>query len=185
METPLLVAPRFDMMPLRQKDAGAIFTRWMTDRDVARFTTWCPQKDVQETHAWVATDIQRNQTDDYFSWGMYFDDFTYGHNRPRIFGHITLQVHQDSNVGTIGYNIMRSEWGKGLTTEAVQAVLNFAFCRLNLAVVSAAIHVDNAGSCRVAEKVGMLRQYTFRMPWKDGKEAPMLRYSITKEQFLS
>lgn len=185
METPMLVANSFDMNPLRQKDAGPMFSRWMTDKDVAKYCTWQPHKDVSETHEMVARDIALNAGDDYYSWGLFFDDFTHGTNRPRIFGHTTLKVDQELSLGTLGFNLMRSEWGKGYATEAVQAILQFGFGKLGLKYINAAHHADNRASGRVLEKAGLRKMYEFRCPWKDGTKVPMIRYQITRDAYYS
>ena len=181
----MLVAPSFDMMPLRQKDAGVMFSRWMTDREVAKYCPWFPHKDVSETHQLVASEIERNKGDDYFSWGLFFDDFSHGANRPRLFGHITLTVNRELQLGTLGYNLMRSEWGHGYATEAVNAVLPFAFGVLKLQYVNAACHADNRSSGRVLEKAGFSRQYEFQSLWKTGGKVPMVRYQMTYDQYYA
>ena len=185
METPLLATPRFDMMRLRQKDAGAMFSRWMTDKEVARYSAWNPHKDVSETYELVAQDIKRNESEDFYSWGLFFDDFTHGSNRPRIFGHATLHVNIEENMGSIGYVLMRPEWGKGYATEAVQAITGFALSRLGLEAVTAAVHVQNKASCRVLEKVGYTMQYQFQAPSLSGAKVPMVRYQITRDAYYA
>lgn len=185
MDTPMLVARSFDMMPLRFKDAGVMFSRWLTDKEVAKYCTWSPLKDAKEAQDYVSRDIQRNTKDDYYSWGMYFDDFSHGANRPRLFGHVTLKVNWELRLGTLGYNLMRSEWGKGFATEAVNAVLPFAFGVLELKYVNAACHADNRASGRVLEKAGFTKQYEFQSPWKTGGKAPMVRYQMTSDQYFA
>lgn len=183
MDTPLLATPHFDMMPLRQKDAGAMYSRWMTDKDVAKYCPWFPHKDVSETRELVALDIKQNATDDYFSWGMFFDDFSHGQNRPRLFGHVTLKINRDLNLGTVGFNLMKPEWGKGYATEAVSTVLPYAFGTLGLQAVNAAHHVENRASGRVLEKAGLIKQYEFQCPWKTGNKVLMVRYQLTRDQY--
>ncbi len=185
METPMLAAPSFDLIPLRQKDAGAMFSRWMTDRGVAKYCVWPAHKDVSETHALVAQDIKLNAGDDYYSWGMFLDDFTHGPNRPRIFGHVVLKINPALNFGTVGFTLMRPEWGKGYATEAVKTVLSFAFGKLDLLSVNAAHHSENRASGRVLEKSGFTKQYEFQCPWKDGNNVPMVRYQITRDQYYA
>ena len=185
METPILATLHFDMMRLRQKDAGAMFSRWMTDKEVARYSMWQPHKDVSETHAMVAEDIKRNEKDDFYSWGLFFDDFTHGTNRPRIFGHATLHVNIKDGVGSIGYTLMRTEWGKGYATEAVQAITDFALSRLNLLAVTAAVSPQNKASCRVLEKAGYTSQYQFQAMNLDGVKVPMIRYQITRDVYYT
>ena len=55
----------------------------------------------------------------------------------------------------IGWRFLRSAWGKGFATEASLPVLGHGFETLGLDRVVADIHPDNAGSLRVAEKLGL------------------------------
>jgi RimJ/RimL family protein N-acetyltransferase len=58
----------------------------------------------------------------------------------------------------IGWRFVRSAWGRGYATEAGRPVLRHAFEAIGLAEVVADIDLANAGSIRVAVKLGMRRQ---------------------------
>lgn len=64
----------------------------------------------------------------------------------------------------IGYRLHPDFWGKGMATEAAQAVRDHAFGELGLHRVISLIHPDNAASRRVAEKTGLTleKQTSFR-----------------------
>ena len=53
------------------------------------------------------------------------------------------------------YLLKASYWGKGLATEAAQAVLGYAFSELGLARVDSGAAFENVASKRVMEKSGM------------------------------
>ena len=74
----------------------------------------------------------------------------------RVSGGITLTVH-DPGSAEMGYSIAHSLWGRGLTTEAAQAVITHGFEELGLARIQASADVRNKGSWRVMEKLGMER----------------------------
>lgn len=60
----------------------------------------------------------------------------------------------------LGYRLDPKYWGKGLATEACQAIAQYAFDMLKLDEVVSIIDPQNVRSIRVAEKVGMTK-------WKD------------------
>ena len=64
----------------------------------------------------------------------------------------------------IGYRLDPQFWGRGLATEAAQAVRDYAFDDLRLSRVISLIHPENKASRRVAEKNGMTpeKETTFR-----------------------
>lgn len=82
----------------------------------------------------------------------------------------------------VWYKIHVNHWGNGYATEAFDAVIDFAFKELDLHRIGAGCHVENIGSIRVIEKVGMTREgrcrkiLPIRGEWHDNFE-----YAILKE----
>jgi RimJ/RimL family protein N-acetyltransferase len=74
---------------------------------------------------------------------------------------ITEPENNKVNYHDIGYRFMPQFWGKGYATEATKAWLKYGFEQLNLEVLNAAAHVDNAASNRVLQKVGFQFVETF------------------------
>lgn len=55
----------------------------------------------------------------------------------------------------IGYGVVPSRRGRGYATEAVRAMIDFAFTHADVREICAGVDVDNIVSVRVLEKVGM------------------------------
>src|SRR5690606_21550114 len=70
---------------------------------------------------------------------------------------LLTQVIDGNTEIEIGYHLLPSYWGKGYATEAAMACKRYAFDHLNINSVISIIHVDNAPSQRVAERIGMQR----------------------------
>ena len=80
-----------------------------------------------------------------------------------VIGGINIRFDFDNRVGELGYSIARSYWGRGLTTEAAQAVMDAAFVAYaNLNRIRAMADARNIGSLRVMEKIGMIREGILR-----------------------
>ena len=60
----------------------------------------------------------------------------------------------------IGYWLAPDYWGKGLATEAAQAVMEYGKNRLGLRQIVAVAHPENKASIRVLEKLGMTYEAT-------------------------
>ena len=60
--------------------------------------------------------------------------------------------------GNLGYWIGERYWGKGIGTESVALVINFAFSVLGLEEVWAYVYSENKASIRVLEKNGMTKK---------------------------
>lgn len=55
----------------------------------------------------------------------------------------------------VGYVISPDYWGKGLATEALNAIINLAFCHFKMNRVEAKYMIENTVSRKVMEKCGM------------------------------
>jgi RimJ/RimL family protein N-acetyltransferase len=78
----------------------------------------------------------------------------------------------------IGWRMRPEYWGQGIATEAARPILDHAFGTLGCPRLVAGIIVANAGSVRVAEKLG------FR-PSPGLMADPYRRYALTAADFIS
>jgi RimJ/RimL family protein N-acetyltransferase len=76
----------------------------------------------------------------------------------------------------VAYTIAEEYWGQGLGSEAAQAILNYGFEKLKLSRLICLIDLDNIGSQKVAEKIGM----TFEREAQD-ELGTFSIYSITRK----
>ena len=63
----------------------------------------------------------------------------------------------DGKSGDLGYWLDEAAWGRGLASEAAQAVVDFAFGRLGLGELRSGHAADNAASGKVLAKLGFDR----------------------------
>ena len=77
----------------------------------------------------------------------------------------------------IGYSVIDRFQQKGLGTEAVSALVNWAFSKPGVQLIVAETHATNKGSIRLLEKCGF--EYTGK-----GFEAGTIRYAIPREKWL-
>lgn len=55
----------------------------------------------------------------------------------------------------LGYRLIQKAWGKGFATEAAQHSLEHGFKNLQLKLITGRAHIENQGSIKVLEKIGM------------------------------
>ncbi len=72
-----------------------------------------------------------------------------------LLGAMSLRLTPAHRRGELGYWIARAEWGNGYATEAVRAVIAFAFDEIGLHRVDALRFVENPASGEVMRKAGM------------------------------
>ena len=75
--------------------------------------------------------------------------------------------------------------GQGYMTEALRAAVRYAFEDLGVELVSARVFQDNAGSARVLEKLGFVREGTLRRAVKGygGKVHHDMLFSLLREEY--
>ena len=96
-------------------------------------------------------------------------------------GAIRLTLTPAHRRAEVGYWISRAWWGRGIATEAVRAMIAFAFGRLDLNRVQATHFVRNPASGRVMEKCGMIREGTHREKFmKSGRFEDVVEYAILR-----
>jgi ribosomal-protein-alanine N-acetyltransferase len=128
-------------------DADAIFNRYARDPEVVRYLTWRPHRTLADTREYLERLQAGWQTGTELTWALTVrgDDALIGMIglRPRGFK------------SDIGYVLARPYWGRGLMTEACRSIVDLAFSDPMVHRVWAVCDVDNAGSSRVLEKIGM------------------------------
>jgi RimJ/RimL family protein N-acetyltransferase len=66
-----------------------------------------------------------------------------------------LKYYADVNEYDLGYRYLEEHWGRGFATEAARAVLQYGIERLRSARIVGKAMVQNTGSRRVLEKIGL------------------------------
>lgn len=95
-------------------------------------------------------------------------------------GGIGFEIGQDVHrrSAEIGYWLGRAVWGRGIATEALLALTDYAFAHHDLARIQAFVYAWNPASMRVLEKAGYYREATLRQAvTKDGATTDMLIYA--------
>lgn len=139
-------------------DAQAIFEGYAQDLEVTRYMTWSPHGSVEDSQqflqrclaVWAAQsaypyviELRREEI-----------SLPIGMIEMRILGHAM----------DLGYVLARPFWGQGYGTEAAKVLTQWALEQPEIYRVWAVCDVENPGSARVMQKVGMelegvLRRY--------------------------
>jgi [ribosomal protein S5]-alanine N-acetyltransferase len=88
----------------------------------------------------------------------------------------------DRRSAEIGYWLSEEYWGRGIATEAVQALTEYALATYNLCRIWANVFVWNPGSMRVLEKAGFVREGVLRRAaTKDGQTIDVVLFALIRE----
>jgi RimJ/RimL family protein N-acetyltransferase len=135
-------------------DAPILFSAYMQDPQVTRYTTWRPHQQVQETESFIENSIAAWESETRFPMVITLKE------EDVPFGMIDFHI-RGCTVG-FGYVIARSHQHKGYATEAARAMIHWAFQQPAIYRVNASTDVENIASQRVLEKAGMLREGLLR-----------------------
>lgn len=130
---------------------------YASDPEVARHMLWGPHERLREAENFLRFVEERYARGDPAGWGL--EERETG----RFIGTCGLQAwHPEHARAELGYVLSRERWGLGLMTEAVVAVVGFAFDRVGFNRIEARCLDGNVASARVLEKTGMTREGTAR-----------------------
>ena len=90
---------------------------------------------------------------------------------------------KDPRQGEVGYTLAREQWGKGYGSEAVSALLDYAFSMLGMTRVKAICDTRNTASARLMEKVGMRRTGLSRDVLFKGEYCDEYHYAIDRDEW--
>jgi ribosomal-protein-alanine N-acetyltransferase len=155
--------------------------------EITRYVTWSPDRSLNETREFI--EQQNKQWNDgkgatyLIRLGETEDD------AGSFAGIASLSVDWNRRTGTFGTWLRKEFWGRGYSGERAGALLNLAFDRLDLEVVSVGHHPDNEQSERAVQKYvethGGRREGHLRnnIAFNDGSVHDEIRYSITQEEY--
>ena len=156
--TKLLETERLILRQFSVDDAEAMFENWASDPEVTKFLTWPTHTSVEVSKAVLEDWAALYTKDDWYQWAIVLKD-----NGSEPIGSISV-VHMNdaADVVHIGYCIGRNWWHKGITSEALKALIDFFFDEVGANRVEARHDPRNPHSGMVMKKCGMKYEGTLR-----------------------
>lgn len=170
------------MRPLELADVPAI-ARYRDDPEVARYQSWgrYGEDDARALVTSVA-DRRPGTPDEWFQWGIVLAD---GPEAGALIGDCGLKTRSEPRLGDVGYTLGRAHQRRGLATEAVRGVLNFAFTELKMHRVSASVDADNAASLALLARLGLRKEaHLRRAEWFKGAWADDVIYAVLRDEWV-
>lgn len=81
------------------------------------------------------------------------------------------QHHEHSGIAEVGYWLGRRYWSRGIATEALHAIVDYAFGTYRLRRLQANVMAPNTSSARVLEHAGFTREGLLRQIYVDREGA--------------
>jgi [ribosomal protein S5]-alanine N-acetyltransferase len=137
----------------RLEDASLIFAGYAHDPEVVRYLTFLPHRELRESADAVEHFIDNWHTGKAFHW------LIFQRESEQLIGAISARHDQGIN---LGYALARPFWGKGFMSEAVNAVVDWAFTVPGVFRVWAVCDVENAASARLLKRNGFREEGILR-----------------------
>lgn len=139
-------------------DAAAMYKNWASDEEVTKFLTWPPHSNEEVSRSVIEDWINRYSSERYYHWAIVLKE-----NGEEPVGDIAvLNIKENVSTAHIGYCIGRTWWHKGITSEALKAVMDFLFDEVDVRRIEAGHDPRNPNSGKVMEKCGMKYEGTLR-----------------------
>lgn len=140
-----LETERLILRPLTEDDFLDCF-KWCGDPRVNTFMMYSLYEKAEDVKEWLATVNQDERNLDY---GFVLK------KSGELIGSGGIYFHPEKDKWNIGYNLAYNFWGKGYTTEAISRIVEYGRKTFGFREIYGTFAVDNIGSRRVMEKLGM------------------------------
>ena len=152
LETSRLILRQFTL-----DDAPAMHANWASDPEVTKFLTWPVHPNADVSRMVLESWVKAYDDPKYYQWAIELKEI----GQP--IGSITaVKVNDRAELVEVGYCIGKAWWRQGITSEAMQAVMDFFFDQVGANRVEARHDPNNPGSGAVMRKCGMKYEGTHR-----------------------
>ena len=173
-----ITTKRLYLRKYQPRDVADIYKNYATDERVTRFLSWEPYEDIETLQEYISAQIAAYNPRMYH-WAIEYQG--------QVIGSISVIALDEKNESCeIGYCLGYEFWGKGIMTEATEALLQFLFFQVGFHRICAKHDVENPASGKVMLKCNMhyegrLREHYLR---HDGTRGDSLLYNILKGEFI-
>lgn len=177
--TNIIETERLILRPLTLADATIAYHGWTGVQEVAKYVSWLPHHSIDDTLEWLKEiewrydKVSNILENDNYIWGFVLKETN------ELFGSGGLIWEEEWQLFQVGYNIMKTHWNYGYTTEAMRAILNFAAANLGISKVAGGHAKENLASAKVLEKLGFVYDRDDITPHVDG-----IRFFDSREYLL-
>lgn len=173
-----LIGDKIYLRRLQESDFTERYVRWLNDPETNRymefrFTVWTREKLIQYMS-------ERQANAEYFlAICMRDDDLHIGNIKLGSIDRDHLRADIGLMIGDKAYR------GRGLATEAIRLVTDFAFTKIRLQKLVAGAYIDNVASIKAFEKCGFTREGCLKdHASSDGKRVDVILLGYTAAEFF-
>ena len=175
LETDRLVLRRYE-----SGDAAAMYKNWASDGEVTKFLKWPAHSGVEVSQGVIDDWVKLYSNDNFYHWAIVLKD-----NGDEPIGDIAVvKVKEEVSAMHIGYCIGKTWWHKGITSEALKAVIDFLFENTDVDRIESRHDPRNPNSGGVMKKCGMKYEGTLRSAdWNNQGICDACYYGLLRSEY--
>lgn len=172
----MLETTRLVLRPMVLEDAPAMHA-FKSDPVATRFFGQDPHSDLQQTVGWVRSGLEERRKGTSIIWAITL------RQDGRVIGECCLwNIDRGSKRAELGYELLRSQWKRGLMNEALNAILDQGFKTMELNRIEANPLSINLASQKVLTRLGFRHEGTLRQRhFHDGQWLDEMCFGLLKE----
>ena len=176
-----LTTERLLLRPWNMDDVESLY-RLCAGPDIGPAAGWKPHESLEESREMLEKWINGENCPELF---FALEEKETGRLAGALGLHPDAIRRQNPQCRMVGYWVGKEYWGQGYATEAVNAVMDYAFQRLKVKLLTVDHYVGNEGSRRVIEKCGFTYEGTLRRALQiyDGTYKDASFYSMTAAEY--
>ncbi len=146
------------LRPFRIEDAPALYAAAMASvAEVQPFLPWChPGQTLDALRAWIEKQVRAFEVLEAFELVILGDDGEF------LGGCGLNEIDQANRRANLGYWVRTSATRRGVATEAIRQMVQWAFESTDLIRLEVVVSIRNMASLRAAEKAGAIREGVLR-----------------------
>ena len=179
--TKTLVTDRLILRQFKLDDAKAMYNNWARDEEVTKFLMWPHHDSIEDSKSTLTDWISHYEEDDFYLWAITLKE---NYNSP--IGSIgVVEKNDKTEMVHIGYCIGRKWWNKGITSEALSALIEFFINTVGVNRVESRHDTNNPNSGRVMLSCGMKYEGTMReADWNNQGICDAKMYAILAKDYM-
>lgn len=162
MPRPNLETERLILRPVSPEDYREVF-RWCGDPKVNKYMIYPLYHNAEAVRDWLES--RCTDSPDEFDYGFVLKE------TGELIGEGGMYYHSEEDLWHIGYNLRSDLWGRGLTTEAMGAIIDYVRDVRQVRAIEAYLAVDNPASGAVMRKLGLRCVGDTQYTKQDGSES--------------
>ncbi|HET6991288.1 MAG TPA: GNAT family N-acetyltransferase, partial [Bacteroidia bacterium] len=153
---PVLQTERLTLRRITRDDAEIIF-KMRSDPEITRYSDRFPPRSIDEIHDMITRIEEGVITNERISWALS------PKGGQEFMGTISFHdTNRQHHRAEVGYQLLSRYWRKGFMSEAMNAVIDYGFNRMNLHSIEANINPNNIPSKNLLLKYGFVQEAFFR-----------------------